>query len=296
MQVNASSLKDLYNGFNTSFNKGLKTAKINWQQVAIKVNSTGASENYSWLTDFPGLREWLGDRIVKDLSAGRYVVTNKTFEDTIAVSREKIEDDQYGTYGVIFEQMGNNVAQLPEKLVFSLLKKGETTRCYDDQFFFDTDHPGFDASGNVISVSNHLGGSGTPWYLLDCSQPVKPLVYQERRPFELMSRTDLRDDNVFFQNKYIYGTDGRANAGYGLWQLACVSKNVLNAANFQVARYTLTGQYNSAGDTLPIRATHLVVPPTLEDEARALVNATLVNGGETNILSGIVDLIVTPYI
>ena len=30
----------------------------------------------------------------------------------------------------------------------------------------------------------------------------------------------MRDDNVFFEKKYIYGVDSRDNAGYGLWQLA----------------------------------------------------------------------------
>ncbi len=64
MIVNASSLKDLFEGFKTSFNKGLASAPSHWAKVAMRVPSSTAAENYSWLQDTPGIREWMGDRLI----------------------------------------------------------------------------------------------------------------------------------------------------------------------------------------------------------------------------------------
>ncbi len=172
-----------------------------------------------------------------NLSAARYVITNRNFEETISVSRNNIEDDQYGIYAPRLEKMGFDVAQHPDNLVFGLLKKGFTTKCFDDQYFFDADHKGYDENKAEIAVSNMAAGEGPAWYLLDCGQPLKPLIYQERRPFDFVSLDSPTDANVFWRNEHIYGVDGRSNAGYGLWQLAYGSKAVLNEANYVAATH-----------------------------------------------------------
>lgn len=296
MIVNASSLRDLFQGFNTSFNKGLQSTVAHWDTVAMKVPSTGASENYSWLTGMPSIREWLGDRIVNSLSAARYVIENKEFELTISVKRKQIEDDQYGIFGKPLEQMGYETAQHPDDLVFTLLGGGTGIKCYDGQFFFDTDHPGYDATGEVISVSNLTAGAATPWYLMDCKQPIKPMVYQERHPFIFESLTNNEDAHVFMKGEFVYGVRGRSNAGFGLWQLAHCSKAALDATSFEAARTAMSAIRKPSGKPMGIVATHLVVPSSLEGTARKLINAELINGGESNVWAKSVELVVSPYL
>lgn len=58
------------------------------------------------------------------------------------------------------------------------------------------------------------------WYLLCTKRALKPFIYQERTPIKFVSLTNETDNNVFMQNQYIYGADGRNNAGYGFWQMA----------------------------------------------------------------------------
>ncbi|MCY1668611.1 Mu-like prophage major head subunit gpT family protein [Rhizobium sp. SL86] len=296
MNINASSLRDLFTGFNVSFNKGLKSATSHWPKIAMKVPSVHAAENYSWLEDTPGIREWLGDRIIHNLSAARYVISNKNFEETISVNRNDIEDDTYGIYAPRLEKMGYDVAQHPDGLVFDLLKKGAALKCFDGQYFFDTDHKGFDEAGEEISVSNFTSGENPAWYLLDCSQPLKPLIYQERRAFQFVSMTDTNDANVFFQNQYVYGVDGRCNVGYGLWQLAYMSKAVLNPANYSTARVAMANLRRASGKPLGVMGTHLIVPPTLEETARTLLQAQLIGNGASNVWASSAELIVTPYV
>lgn len=296
MNINASSLKDLYSGLNTAFNKGLKNAKSYWQTVSMKVPSSGSEEKYDWLADMPSIREWIGDRIVNELSAHEYVIKNKLFESTLKIKRTKIEDDKYGFYGTIAERMGEETAAHPDDLIFSLLKNGPTSRCFDGQYFFDTDHVAFSEGGAEVSVSNYTDGANPAWYLLDCSKVIRPMVYQERVPFDFQALTNAGDPHVFLTDEYLYGVRGRSNAGFGLWQLASCSKAAFSEASFGAARLAMQQLRKQNGRPLNITPTHLVVPPALETAARKLLSAELVNGGESNIWSKSVELVVTPYV
>lgn len=58
------------------------------------------------------------------------------------------------------------------------------------------------------------------WYLLCTKRYVKPLVFQEREKAKLVCKNKDTDDNVFFNDKVLYGIKARYNVGFGLWQLA----------------------------------------------------------------------------
>lgn len=295
MIVGDGTLRDLYSGFNVSFNKGFKMTPTHWGKVAMRVGSVGAEENYSWLGDLPGIREWIGERFINRLTSARHIITNRKFEQTIAVLRDKIEDDQYGIYAPLFEKMGYDVAQHPDDLVFSLIKRGFTTFCYDGQYFYDTDHPSYDENGDLISVSNFQGGSGIAWYLFDANQPIKPVIFQERMPFKFESLTKPTDDHVFWQDEFVYGVRGRSNAGFGLWQMAYASKQTLNATNFALARAAMMNMRRQSGKPIGIMPTHLVVPPSLDGEARQLLKALKDEGG-SNEWAGSIEPVVTAFL
>ena len=61
---------------------------------------------------------------------------------------------------------------------------------------------------------------GHNWFLLDTSKPLKPVIFQLRKATKFVSMVNENDSNVFNQNTYIYGADGRYNTGYSFWQLA----------------------------------------------------------------------------
>ncbi|HWQ09628.1 MAG TPA: Mu-like prophage major head subunit gpT family protein, partial [Holophaga sp.] len=148
MIINQGNLSNLFTGFKASFNEGFRSAQPLWNLVATPVPSTTKSETYSWLGQFPRLREWIGDRQVKNISQSGYAITNKKFESTISVKRDDIEDDQYGVYSPLFKEMGYAAATHPDELVFGLLLLGFASLCYDGQYFFDTDHP---VNGSTVS-------------------------------------------------------------------------------------------------------------------------------------------------
>lgn len=294
--VNQAVLANLFTGFKASFQKGLARAPSQWNQVAMTVPSTTREENYGWLGKVPSLREWIGDRVVQSLMQHAYTIRNKDWEATISVPRNDIDDDVYGIYGPLFEAMGESTGSHPDEVVFGLLPGGFSTACYDGQYFFDTDHPVLDAAGAATSVANTDGGAGTPWYLMDLSRVLKPVIFQERKKPQFVAKDKPTDDNVFDKKEYVYGVDCRDNVGFGLWQLAWGSKQALDKAHYATAREALQGMKGDYGRPLGIRPTHLVVPPSLEGAALEIVNAERDAAGATNVYKGTAQVVVVPWL
>lgn len=296
MIINGGNLNNLFNGFSAAFSKGFDGAETAYREIAMVVPSSAASETYGWLGTFPKMREWIGDRQIQNLVAQSYTIKNRKFENTVSVGRTEIEDDQYGIYAPIMTEMGKGAAEHPDELVFSLLKDGFSEICYDGQYFFDADHPMVDATGNTVSVSNFGAGSNAPWFLLDTSRAIKPMVYQERLPYRLTPLTNDSDENVFWKDEYVYGVRARSNAGFGLWQLAHGSRKPLDAGNYGEARASMLNRKGDGGRLLGVKPTLLVVPPELESAARQLLNNELGEGGVSNQWKGTADLLVTPWV
>lgn len=296
MIINQQNLRAAFTGFQTIFNQAFAGVKPTYERVAMVVNSTTREERYPWIGQLPRIREWLGDRVVQNVSNFDFTIKNKDFESTIGVDRNDIEDDKLGLYNPLFQMLGDSAAKFPEELVYGLLQLGFSTLCYDGQFFFDVDHPVLDANGNPTSVSNYGGGAGAPWYLIDATRPIKPLIFQRRRPFDF-TRMDAPNDEVVFNRKeYRYGIDSRCNVGFGLWQIAYASKQTLDNANYALARAALMGMLGDFGRPLGIMPSLLVVGPSNEGAARKTVISETTAAGATNEWKGTAEVLVVPWL
>lgn len=296
MIVNQTNLQTLFVGFNGRFQRGLGQSASQYNAVATEVPSTTGKEEYGWLGKIPNVREWIGERVVQNLAQHDYSIKNRPFELTIGVDRDDIEDDNIGIYGPLFEEMGMSTGSHYDQLVFPLLKAGFSTPCYDGQNFFDTDHPVLDEDGEVVSVANTDGGAGTPWFLIDDTRALKPILLQIRKKWQFVRKDSPNDDNVFDKKEFKYGVDARHNVGFGFWQFAWGSKQTLDAAHYATARAALMSMKGDYGRPLGIRPSLLLVPPTLESAALKLVNSELGAGGETNEWKGTAKVVVCPWL
>lgn len=153
MLVNKANLEAIFINLKTTFNKAFAATPPEWQKTAMKVPSTGSQNDYAWLSRFPKMRKWLGDKVVKALSAFKYTVVNDDWEATVGVLRKDIEDDNLGIYEPQAQEAGYSAQQLPDEIVADLKNNAFTEYCYDGQYFYDTDHPvGKDET--LASVSN----------------------------------------------------------------------------------------------------------------------------------------------
>lgn len=154
MLINKETLSALFISLKTTFNNAFSATDSTWQKIAMKVPSTTGQNDYAWLSKFPRMRKWIGEKTVKALEGFKYTVVNDDWEATVEVDRNDIEDDNLGIYAPQAEMAGQSSAQLPDEIVIALVNNGFSAKCYDGQYFIDTDHPVKKEDGTMDSVSN----------------------------------------------------------------------------------------------------------------------------------------------
>lgn len=301
--INAASLQTLRTMVRAEFQNALLNVEPLYKKVASVVPSNTKSNTYGWLGSMPSFREWIGDRVINSIKEHGYTITNRTFENTIGISRDDVEDDTVGTYKPMVAMLAQEGMEFPDELVFDLLAAGFTSLCYDGQNFFDTDHPvnaEHDGTGADSSVANMvLDGAytGEPWFVLDTTRPLLPLIFQERRKLDLNTLFNPTDPAVWTKNEFQFGADMRCEAGFGFWQMAFGNKRALNADNLWDTIEKMKGFTRDGGKKLKIRPSLLVVPASLEKVATKLLTRELVDENGTSVeneLKGKLELLVVP--
>jgi phage major head subunit gpT-like protein len=296
MIINSTNLANLFRAYKAAFQKGFLGADPMWQKIATKIMSSTSAEDYGWLGDWPQIRKWIGDRHIKDLKAHHYSIINDPYESTVSVRRDTIEDDQFGVYATLVESMGQAAAEHPDELIFTLLAAGASTLCYDGQNFFDTDHP-VGLGAGLTTVSNYdATGGGNLWCLMDTKRPLKPLIFQVRKPYKFVTLKEEADEGVFMRNEYRYGVDARGNAGFGFWQMAYGSLNTLNDTNVKAARTAMRTLKSDNNRPLYVSPNILLVGPSNEDAAKELIGVEYLASGASNPLYDAFEVIVSPHL
>ncbi len=299
--ITPALLQSLFTGFKKNFEDAKSEAPAQYTKIANVIKSTTKSNTHGWLGKFPNLRKWVGDRVIESMKAHGYQIVNEDFEATVGVDRNDIEDDELGIYAPMFAEMGRSAGIHPDELCFGLLGAGFTTPCYDGQYFFDTDHPVYpkaDGTGTPVLTANVVvdaGYQGEPWFLLDTSRALKPVIFQDRKSPQLIAMTKIDDEAVFTRKEFRYGVDCRDAAGFGFWQLAFANKRALTPDNLWDAYSKMREFQADGGRKLGVKATMLVVHPSLEKLATQMLERELSNSS-SNELKGKLELVVADYL
>ena len=234
MQITQPNLNALRVTFSKVYQSAYDVAPNWYGGVAMTMPSAAKLNTYGWMNNLPAIREWLGERVVHNISVNNYILYNKKFELTYGVSRTDIEDDAntLGIYNAQFEDLGKNAKKHPDQLIAQVLANGQNALCFDGQPFFSTGHlvNQYDASLGVYSN---------------------------------------------------YSANGMA----------------LTAANYEAVRAVMMAYKNAGGIPLGLRPNILLVPPSLEVQAKRIVESTSVataagTAAEDNMLRGTAQIIV----
>src|SRR5882762_3712422 len=177
MEISVANLTALFTGFDVVFQRGFEKPPSYYEQITSVVRSASRQTTYPWLGRTTKFREWLGDRVVQALETHAYTIVNKNFEDTVSIDRNDIEDDSYGVYEPIIEQLGYDTKIHPDMLLFQMLKNSVTSPGtvvgFDEQPFFSSTHPvGPMGRADADSLASNItsSGSGPFWFLIDASR------------------------------------------------------------------------------------------------------------------------------
>ncbi|QRY97256.1 Mu-like prophage major head subunit gpT family protein [Sphingomonas paucimobilis] len=91
MIINGANLAALRTGFSTLFKKGLGQTSSQYKKFATVVPATTKEQKYGWLGKIPSVREWIGARVVQNLSQSDYAINREQL--TIGVG-DDIETDR----------------------------------------------------------------------------------------------------------------------------------------------------------------------------------------------------------
>lgn len=167
MQINPANLDAMFYGFDARFQGAFTAAQPWYTQLASEVPSNTRSTRYHWLDAFPRMREWIGERLVRNIATRVFTIENKSWEMTLELDKEDVEDDQFNTANQRAEMMGRQARKWPDDVLAALIKAGTTTLGPDGQYFYDTDHPkNYDNAGagtysNSLSLALTAANFGT---------------------------------------------------------------------------------------------------------------------------------------
>ena len=128
MNITASNLDAIFKAFQTKFTEAQKTAQARAtpndllpEDIAVSFIGGGSATQHSWLEQLHGIHEWIGERVLNNAKLGKLTVVNRDFENTVKVSRNEIEDDQYGVYSPLIGMMGADAENLWKKLAIEAI-------------------------------------------------------------------------------------------------------------------------------------------------------------------------------
>lgn len=145
MDITPNNIRSIGRTYSAAFQAAQRETEVWYPKLATVVPSMGAENVYAWMASLPKMREWVGPRVIKNVSAHEHTIRNKKWEDTVSVPAEAIEDDTFGIYGPIATELGRQAKLYPQDIIAQLMLDGEASLCYDGQNFFDTDHPANEA-------------------------------------------------------------------------------------------------------------------------------------------------------
>ncbi len=277
MEVTAANLGAINNALDLAYNSQLTTAESVQKRFADQRTSVGRTSVYPRLDELGGMNEWFGARQAEWLSQSEITITNRKFEKTINISHDDIEDDRYGIYTPVAQQMGTIAARQPDMLIAQALEAATTTLTYDGEPFFSSNHVGYTATGATTAVSNYNNAAqGPAWYLFYDKMPLKALILQTRRPFQIRAQFDLNNPRVFESDVFQWGTDGRLAAGLGIWQFAYCSTATLNTTNLLAARAAMASLRRPDGNPMGIVPTLFVSGVSLFPLANSIYKNQLI--------------------
>lgn len=155
MDIKATTAALIYQNLKKEFDAGITEAQTIADPLYATVPSTSDSNVYGWLGHIPGFKEWFSGqpRVQRNVESQDYTVKNRKFEDTICIDKDKVDDNQLGSYAGISKSMGAAGKLVKDEVVFALFNGGfSTTLCYDGLPWFDNAH-----KVGLSTVDNNLG-------------------------------------------------------------------------------------------------------------------------------------------
>ena len=156
MVINSSNLDALFIAFSKQFASAyMTTAAPLLEQIGSRIPSNTRDQRYPFVQSISGaMRQWTGERHLENIVVDGFVVTNKLWENTLAIQRTELEDDQYAVYSdMLIPNLARHAKLLPDLQIAQAISDNATG--FDNVAFFATNHP-IDPSGQTPGTQSNI--------------------------------------------------------------------------------------------------------------------------------------------
>lgn len=153
--INESAYSDVRVALDVAFRQRLESqgpAPI--MQSALEIPSNGSLTKYKAMGDFPGMKQWNGDRKIETLSALAFQIENKDWESSFTIGKNEIADDQLALRMADVSALADACRNHPGELAAKMLINGFAGSLFDGLV---GDGLGFD-SALFFSASHSIDG------------------------------------------------------------------------------------------------------------------------------------------
>ena len=190
-------------GLKTQFFQTFQEVPSEYEKVVTVIPSDKDTEHYAWLGALPGMNEFTDERQTGEFSEYEYQIKNKTWESTVSIDRNAIEDDQYGQVAMRVKMMGREAKQHLDQITFGLLASGFTTNCYDGQPFFGTHAIGKNSPQAGVTQSNTVTDGLSATSLQNAMVAMMRTLNDQGRPMGVVPDTLVVSPENHFQAESI---------------------------------------------------------------------------------------------
>lgn len=148
MILNKAALTAATTGYRALYHQGRASMETFYGPLVMTITSTNDRENYQLAPLGVSIREWKGDRRIKNVKLFDYTLVNKDYEATVSIPRNAFADDKLGHFNSQFIQLGMETVKHPDELLASLLSGGFAATGYDGVEFFSNSHLTSDGANN----------------------------------------------------------------------------------------------------------------------------------------------------
>lgn len=139
MEINAHNLGILRTAVTTRFNKAFSAVKADeYKKFAMTIPMGTGQLDMPFFEQLCKMREWIDNRVIQNMATRFLTVRPRNFELTYGIPKNAINDDQYGVYMDMVEEMAVNAANLPHDLCEELLNNAANAKWLDNGNFFGT--------------------------------------------------------------------------------------------------------------------------------------------------------------
>ena len=138
MEITLENIVALDKGIKKIYNDTFKDCPKNYLKQATVVETKNHSVDYAWLGDFPSMKEWVGDRDLKELTDHKYTISKKDWEASVTVYRDDLLFDNLGMVTPRVQNLANTVVEHYNSYIGTLITTNKN--CYDGKAFFSKTH------------------------------------------------------------------------------------------------------------------------------------------------------------